>query len=140
MGKKLTVKETKLVKGVAQGKTRRQAAKDAGYSGTDETVSVVASQTLNKPNVKEQLHKELEKQGITVEAIVKPIADGLKAEKVSVVGNGDQAMAEITPDHNIRIKSSQIASKWMGIDQVNEGTTIQNFGQMIVDQKGKYDE
>lgn len=137
--KKLTIKEAKLVKAKVQGKTMAQAAKEAGYmpNASDETRRREAYNITQKPHVKAQLQKELAKQGITLEAIVKPIADGLKAEKVSIVGNGDQAMAEITPDHNVRIKSSQIASKWMGVDTVTDSPNT-TFVQVIKEQTNKY--
>lgn len=136
MGKQLTIKEAKLVKGIVAGKTKRQAAIDAGYSPN--TASEIAYETLNKPQLQALLHKELEKQGITLETVVKPVADGLKAEKVSIVGNGDSAMAEITPDHNVRLKSSQIASKWMGLDTQPETPVGAQFIQIINEKGSKY--
>ena len=112
MAKQLTVKEAKLVKGIAEGKKKYKAAVDAGYSPN--SAGVIASETLRKPNIQEALQAELARQGITLEKIIKPIKDGLEAEKVHIVGNGDQAMAEITPDHSIRLKSSQMAQTLLG--------------------------
>lgn len=127
--KGLTVKETKLVKAKASGMTHKQAWSKAGYSSNSSGATIVSNtdKILKKPSVQEALQKELKKQGINIESVVKPIAEGLRAEKVSIVGNGDSAMAEITPDHNVRIKSSQIASKWLGLEnQENTGNTF-NF-------------
>lgn len=140
MAKTLTVKEAKLVKAKAKGKTVLESANIAEYlpNATDETRRVEAHKTLQKPHIKEALQQELAKQGITIEAVVKPIADGLVAEKVSIVGNGDQAMAEITPDHNVRIKSSQIASKWLGLEQNTEPQGGNTYVQIIQEQKNKY--
>ena len=138
--KKLTIKEARLVKAKAKGKTHKEAYKEAGYSLDSSEKAMVANtdKTLKKPHVKAALERELKRQGITVEAIVRPVADGLKAEKVTIVGNGDQAMAEVTPDHNIRLRSTQIASKWMGLDQevVNPGAA--QFVQVIQEQNNKY--
>lgn len=140
MAKKLTVKEAKLVKAKAEGKTVLEAANEAEYlpNAKDETRRVEATRTLQKPHVKEALHAEMAKQGIDIASIVKPVKDGLVAEKVSIVGNGDQAMAEVTPDHSTRLKAVQIASKWMGVDAVSEGGTTNNFVQIINNNKDKY--
>lgn len=134
----LTIKEKKLVKGVAAGKTKRQAARDAGYVGSDEVVSVTASQTLSKPNVKEALELTLVKHGITLDAAVAPIADALKADKVHIVGNGDQAMAEIVPDHSIRLKASGMALNLMGANK-QEGSININFINQVQEKRDLYD-
>lgn len=133
---KLTVKEAKLVKGIAQGKKKYKAAVDAGYSPN--SAGVIASETLRKPNVQEALQAEMAKQGITLEKIIKPIKDGLEAEKVHIVGNGDQAMAEITPDHATRLKSSQMAQTILGANKNNDGGTTNNFIQINQTQRDKY--
>jgi phage terminase small subunit len=135
---KPTVKEIKLVDGIARGKTKRQAGVDAGYTGSLETVQVTVSQTLKKPSVQELLAKALERHGINVDAALKPIADGLTAEKVSIVGNGEQAMAEVTPDHAIRLKASGMALNLMGISRPAGDVTI-NFVQASQQQKADYD-
>lgn len=139
MSQELTVKQTKFIKGVAQGKTKRQSAIDAGYKGTPETISVVASETLRKPNVQEALQKEMVRQGITIEKIIKPIKDGLDAEKVHIVGSGDQAKAEITPDHSIRLKASSMAQTLLGANKPKEpvGDT---FIQIYNDMRQKYND
>lgn len=125
--KPLTLREHKLVKGVAAGKTKRQAAIDAGYSGkTPEVVSTIASNTLKKVNVQEALHEELARQGITLEAIVKPIADGLKAK----IGK--------TPDHAIRLRSSSMAAQFLGIGK-NTGDVTMNFYGHAGEQRATYE-
>lgn len=137
--KSLTVKERKLVKAKAQGKSNKESYLKAGYApSTDKAMVVNTSRVLARPNVKEALQAELAKQGINIESVVKPIAEGLRAEKVSIVGNGDSAMAEITPDHNVRIKSSQIASKWLGLEN-QEGSVNVHFHAHQAEQKAKYD-
>lgn len=139
---KLTVKEAKLVKAKAKGLTHKQAHDVAGYAPTNYNSTVVnTNKILSRPNVQEALQKEMERQGITTELIIKPIKDGLLAEKVTIVGNGDSAMAEITPDHQIRLKASSMAQTLMGANkQSKDGDTINNFGQMIMAQRDKYNE
>lgn len=134
----LSPREAKLVKGVASGMGKREAGIEAGYGGQPKTVSVTVSQALQKPHVREALQQEMERQGITLEKIVKPIKDGLEAEKVSIVGNGEEAMAEITPDHNIRLKSSQMAQKLIGVDIGEPNGNTYNFTQIINEKADKY--
>ena len=137
MAKPLTVKEAKLVKGIVQGKPKYIAATEAGYS--PKSARSIATETLKKPNIQEALQAELARQGITLEKIVKPIKDGLEAEKVHIVGSGDQAMAEITPDHATRLKSSQMAQTILGANKNNDGGNIQNqFIQINNNLKDKY--
>lgn len=141
MTRKLTIKEAKLVKAKVEGKTHAEAYEQAGYSlgknNPDKVARVNASRVLAKPSVQEAFRAELKRQGITIEAVVKPIADGLKAEKVSIVGNGDQAMAEVTPDHTIRLKSSQMAQTLMGANK-NSETVGGTFIQINNDMRSKY--
>lgn len=126
--KPLTPKEIKLVKGIAEGKKKRTAATEAGYTGSPETISVTASQTLKKPNVQEALAEAFAAHGITIDAATKPIADGLKAEKVHIVGNGEQAMADVVPDHATRLKAAGMAFNLMGVGKQTADVTINFIG------------
>lgn len=132
------IRLAKLVKATAEGKNQTEAGLLADPNRTPESARTWANETLQKPTVKEMLHKEMVKQGIDIASVVKPVKDGLVAEKVSIVGNGDQAMAEVTPDHSTRLKAVQIASKWMGIDAVNGEGTTNNFIQIINNKADKY--
>lgn len=136
---KLTIKEAKLVKAKAKGLTLHESYKAAGYAPTTKNASVTnAYKTLNKPNVQEALQKEMERQGITTELIIKPIKDGLLAKKVTIVGNGDSAMAEITPDHQIRLKASSMAQTLMGANKNKDGDTNINFIQVQQQDRDNY--
>ena len=140
MAKQLKVKEAKLVKAKAKGKTHKEAYVEAGYAPTtDNGMAVNTNKVLNRPHVQEALQAEMAKQGITVETIVRPVADALKADKVHIVGNGEQAMAEIVPDHTTRLNAVKIASKWMGADQQPEGgNTNTNFIQVTNNYGDRY--
>lgn len=124
---KLTVKQAKFVKAKAEGKSGTQAYMEA-YGTTNANVAKVeASRTLTKPNVQEALQAEMARQGITLEKIIKPVADALEAEKVHIVGNGEQAMAEIVPDHSIRLKASSMAQTLIGANKQTGEGNITNF-------------
>lgn len=103
---KLTVKQRRLIQGVVQGKTQTQAAIDAGYS--KRSAAVIASKTLRKVNVYEYYVIALSVNGITMSDIVKPIADGLNAEKQLKYGHK-------TADHHTRLKAATIALRTLGL-------------------------
>lgn len=132
---KLTVKQAKLVKGIAEGKSQQQAAIDAGYGTTPESAAVIATETLKNVNVQEALQVALAEQGITLEAIVKPIADGLIANKIQSFGVGD---IQYTPDHSVRLKASSMAQQIINPGGKAGGTTINNFGTIVAEMKDKY--
>lgn len=133
--RELTVKQSKLVQGVASGKTKQQAALDAGYGNgiNAASASVQASETLNKPNVQAALQAALIKHGINPDRTIQRVSEALDAEKVAIVGNGEQAMAEITPDHTTRLQAVKIANTLMGLGQKQEtnNTIIFNKGDVV---------
>lgn len=117
---KITVKEAKLIRGIAEGKTPRQAALETYNVSTPESASALASKTLTKVNVQEALGIALNKYNITPDRTLKRVSEALDAEKVTIVGNGDDSMAEITPDHTIRLSAVKIAHNLMGVGQNKE--------------------
>ena len=132
MGRRLTVKETKLVKAKAQGKTHVQAAKEAGYStnGGYDTIEANTRKVLARENVREALAVALERQGITLERALAPIDKGLSATKQN------EYTGEITEDLKLQLQASDRALKLMGIGQ--ENNTTNNFVQVIKEQTNKY--
>lgn len=134
----ISPKEARLVKAVVEGANQTEAGLAADSDRTPESARVWANKALQKATVQEALHMEMAKQGITLEKIVKPIADALEAEKVHIVGNGDQAMAEVMPDHSIRLKASSMAQDLMGLKKNQEAPAI-HFHQHIEEKKAEYD-
>jgi phage terminase small subunit len=132
MGKKLTVKQTKLVKAKAKGKTMAQAAKDAGYlpNATDETRRREAYKTIQKPHVKEALDKALIRHGITLDTAIAPIGKALTAMKQN------EFTGEITEDIQTQLKGSDRALKLMGIQSTE--TPTNQFIQIVNEQTNKY--
>jgi len=126
----LTVKEKKLVQGIAQGKTKRQAGLDAGYTGKLETVSTTVSDVLKKPNVQQELQRALVKHGIDIDSAVAPIGKGLRALKMN------EFTGEVTEDIRTQLSASDRALKLLGIQQ-DQPTQVQ-FVQIINEQKNKY--
>jgi phage terminase small subunit len=136
----LTTKQRKFVKAKAEGLTGVAAAQIA-YDTTDyNTAAMIASDNLRKPNIQEAVQAEMAKQGITLEAIIRPVKEALEADKVSIVGNGEKAMAEVTPDHSVRLKAVSIASQFMGIGKNNDNTPPSiHFHGYVGEQKASYD-
>ena len=133
---KLTVKEAKLVKGIAQGKTKQAAALAAGYGRSPEAASSTASDILKKPKVQEALAIALAKHGIDIDSAIAPIGKALSATKVQITGQGDQAFAEIVEDIDLQLKGSDRALKLMNIGQ--DVTPNNMFIQVINQQRDKY--
>lgn len=138
MAKKPTVKEQKLVNNIAKGMTKTDAYRDAyDTQGNNNTVSVEASRTLNKPHVKEALDIAFRKHGIDLDTAIAPIGKALKATKVQITGQGDQAFAEVVEDIDLQLKGSDRALKLMGIGK-DEGSSTYNFTQIINEKGDKY--
>lgn len=82
---KLTKKQGVFVKGILGGQSATQAAMVAYNVGNTKTASVIASQNLNKLNVREALEEALSSQGLTLGVITGNIGNlaNSKPEKVS---------------------------------------------------------
>lgn len=118
---KLTIREAKLVKAKAEGKTHDIAHDEAGYSpNTSKEVKVVnTSKVLSKPHVQNALYLALQARGITPDKIIAPVADALEHE-----------------DLDMRLKGHDRAVKLTGIGKEDNGTTIIfNQGDLV---KSKY--
>ena len=135
----LTPKEIKLVKGIAEGKTKQRAAMDAYDVAKPETASSMASEALKKPNVAEALAAAFEKHGITIDAAIAPVGKALKATKVVFHGDEDgQKFAEVVDDVELQLKGHDRAMRLMGIGQQTGDVTI-NFINQSSDQRKVYD-
>lgn len=143
----LTPKQIKIVKGKVAGKTGRDIGKELYPNASPEAQSVLVSRQVNKVNVQQALQEEFAKQGITIEAIVKPIADGLTATRTVIIrdkgalntdASDNSAFADEVPDHAIRLKSSGMAAQFLGIGRSASDVTI-NFITKANEQRDVYD-
>jgi len=139
MAKKLTVKEAKLVKAKAKGKTHVEAYHEV-YSPTaaDSTAAQNTTKILQKPHVKEALHKALEAKGITLDKALEPVAKALNAKKVVQI-EGDFYETEVD-DLDMQIKGSDRALKLMGISGKDDSGNTYNFTQVINEKGSKYND
>lgn len=125
----LTQKEIKLIRGILEGKTKRQAALEAYNAKTPETASAMASETLSKPNVQEALQLALSKQGITIEKVVEPVTKALNATVKIRTQDGVVVDTE-EPDLEMQLKGHDRAMKILNVNQAKDGSTNANFIQV----------
>lgn len=118
---KLTQKQAKFVRGIAEGKTNTQSALEAYDTDSYEVANAIAVENLQKPSIQQAVELARVKLGITPERALKPIDDAL---------NDD--------DLEMRLKGSDRALKVMQLLEPKDkgGTTIVfNKGDIV---KRKY--
>lgn len=141
MGKKpkLTPKQAKFVEGIAKGKNQTQAALEAYDVSNYETAAVIATENINKPNVKAALEPILAKHNISLETAIAPIGKALQATKVVITGNDkDGHFAEVVEDLEMQLKGSDRALKLMGIGQKDDTPQGNTFIQINNNKGSKY--
>ena len=132
--KKLTVKQKKFVKEYVKRDGNGTKAALAVYNTTSEDVArSISSENLAKPSIREEIDKALIRHEITMDAAIKPIADGLRATK-----EFGENRIEIV-DHSTRLKASGMALKLLGAEKQEQssGTKIFVNGDANFD-SGKY--
>jgi len=115
------VKRRKFVKAILQGKTKYEAAVDAGYSPA--SASVRATELTRNPEVQSEIERALDKAGATIEAQAKVVAEGFKATK-----HIGENLIEVA-DHMARLKAAELSGKFR--KQIgSESASIQNNIQL----------
>lgn len=118
---KLTQKQAKFVKGIAQGKTNTQSALEAYDTASYEVASAIAVENLQKPSIQEAIEIARVKLNLTPERALKPIDDAL---------NDD--------DLEMRLKGSDRALKIMGITGKDSKNTFNNFGTIVASDRKEF--
>lgn len=117
MAKNLTIKQKKFVKAYVETDGNGTEAALKSYDTTDyQTANAISVENLQKPSIKEAIELALVKHNITMDAAIKPIADGLHATRT--IGFGEEAMEAV--DHSTRLKASGMALKLMGAEKNGE--------------------
>jgi hypothetical protein len=117
---KLTTKQAKFVKAVTSGTPAYKAAMQVYDAKNLNVANTIAVENMQKPTIAQAIEAAYEKQGITPEALVQPLADGLKANKVVQI-EGDFFQTDV-PDHGIRLRAAGLAAQWIGIGKQQDGT------------------
>lgn len=124
----LSPKEATFVKAKLEGKSNTQAAAAAVPGLKPNSLPVVGLRLSRSVNVQVELQRELTKQlkkhDITIKRVMSVISDALNATKVVVNGRGEDAFAEVEPDHTTRLKAATMASDMLGLK--NKAQPTQN--------------
>ena len=110
----MNVKDSIIVKEKLKGKNSREIGKIVGLKPQS------VRKRLQQSTVKQELAKALQRHNITIDRVLKPIDEALDATKVVITGKGEDAFAEVQPDHTTRMQASDRAVKLMGLDKVHD--------------------
>lgn len=134
----LTTKQRSFIKAKLEGKTTTAAAQEA-YGISYDSARALGSENMRKLSIQEAINAEYERQGISLAALIKPIADGLKAERTVIIGKAEDSFADQVPDHSIRIAAAKLGGQWLGIGKETDGgTTNYNFVNIATDHKDQF--
>lgn len=120
--KGLSVKERQFVKGLARGLTQKEAALRAGYADT--TAHKKAYDIIRRPLVQSALTEAFLRIGGTMDALMLPIAEGVKAKVPHLLGetrtSDGKGTVEIRKrhrflaDHPTRLKAAELGMNLFG--------------------------
>ncbi len=112
----LTLKQKKLVKGIAEGKTQRQAAKDAGLHET------YASNILKEPKVQASIQDLMDKMGLSNKTLLIKHKELLHAQK-QIPTEKEPIEA---PDYMTQMKALESAYKLKGayVEKIDQTSTV----------------
>jgi hypothetical protein len=105
--------KTKLMRGLAQGKTGKDAARAAGYSPS--SASMIASRSMADPDFRTELRAMMDRIGATKEKLMTRINEGLDATaKTYAISDGKITDERVDPDFEVRGKYIDRAAKVRG--------------------------
>lgn len=135
--RKLTPKQSKFVKAVSEGQPAYKAAMAAYNAKNLNVANAIAVENLQKPTIQQAVEDEMTRQGITLEAIIRPVAKALSAKRV-VQLEGDFYETEVD-DIPTQLKGVQFAAQWAGLKNGNaDGSTNFNFINIAGSDSGNY--
>jgi hypothetical protein len=134
--KPLSLKQLKYVKAKAQGKSNTRAAMEA--TGASFGVAAVQAHRFEKnQTIQEMVLAEMQRQGLDLGTVIRPIADGIKADKDFFDKDGD--LLKTVPDHTIRLRAAGMAHSLMGLTNMGDsGGGDIHFHLHSQGQKGQY--
>jgi hypothetical protein len=122
--RKLTSRQTDLVKGIVSGKSVRRAALDAGYS---ERMANHAGELLSSDALRGFCQSRL-----SLEKVLDRIDEGMDAERVETIVLGRKGKETVkfnsSPDYCERRQSAALAARLIGADPANR---IEVKGDMV---------
>lgn len=125
--KRLTLKQKLWVKHYLETKNGRKAAILAGYKAHP---GVVGSQNIAKFNKRDDFLAILDSVGLTDKRLFEPIIGALDAT-LTAISFGEVKKSD-SPDHNIRLKASEMGLKLRGLLSKNEEDEASQKNQLII--------
>ena len=127
----LTVRQQRLAAELLQGKSKRQAALDAGVpaGGADS----FAQRTLSNPRFRSEFGALLDQAGLSLEAIARVHAEILKATKVVAYATKDGQITDVLERPDYAVRQRAVSDGWR-VHGVPEERTAQgqNYGCVIL--------
>lgn len=132
----LKPKEAKFIEGIVAGKPKQRAAMEATGLTNPGSAAVEANRMLKNASVQEQLAAAFEKHGLTIDRVIKPVADALQANQTTTFHGEIYTSNE--PDHTARLKAAGMAHNLMGLTNNNEGGGNVHFHLHANTEQGQY--
>ena len=136
---KLTLKQKKFIKLYLESGNATKACQEA-YQCSYESARRMGSENLSKLGV--TLKELMEAKGLSLGRLMDVLDDGLKANRVISAINTDKQASGATadfidvPDHAVRHRYLETASKWLGLDQNSQPTNQVNV-QFVINRGDK---
>jgi phage terminase small subunit len=108
----------RYVEGMMDGKTKKQAALDAGFTHNQ---AVSASRTIEGPITQQLLYKILTNAGVSLERLAQKLSEGLEATRPLLVseGQGKAPELKLLADFETRLKYIQHACKMLRLGEAD---------------------
>ena len=118
-GQECKSRRERYVEGLMDGKTRRRAALDAGFSVSQ---AEDAKSRIEGPITQALILRALMDAGVTLKLLAKKMEEGLEATRAQSVsgGQGKPATLKFVADFETRLKYIQHACKIMSVDEPEE--------------------
>ena len=114
---------------VENGGNVSRAMIEAGYSPA---TAKNPSKLTNSKAYRSIYDPILKKNKVTIDKYIKNIGEAMDASKVTVIGKGDDAFAEVTPDHMTRLAGNKQAERFLFKDSnSNDPASIQGLTEAI---------
>jgi predicted 3-demethylubiquinone-9 3-methyltransferase (glyoxalase superfamily) len=117
--RKLNPKGAKAMTMSLKGHNHVAIAKSLGLKADNKaSASAQVSRLLKNVKESEGFTALMDKLGVTNEAIIRPIKEALKAKETKfAIFEGKFTDKKIVIDHSTRMRASELAGKWKGLDK-----------------------
>ena len=135
---KLNDNQRRIVKLKVAGKKQKEIGRIVYPNAKPASQEVLVSKELRKVKLQDALEQAYAKHNLTPDRLVKPISDALDADKVVIVGKDEDAFAEVTPDHSVRLKAASLGLGLIGANNRDNQTPNYTFIQIVNEDKDEF--